>query len=148
MVPIAANPHGTPGRILAFYERVSREGAAALEELPTLFTEDVHFLNPVVDETGLETFHAQWRRAFAMYKVFEFRDIIVMGTEDRFVLSYVMHVGFFIGPTLRIPSTTECFTRSGKVYELRDSFDTMVTLLQPVAPLLWLYKKAMRTLIA
>ena len=137
-----------PQRIQTFYKRVSDEGSAALSELDALFTKDIHFMNPVVDEKGIDTFRAQWKRAFSMYTTFKFTPLEVLGDEEHFTLSYEMSVGFFIGPVLVIPLVTECRGRNGKVYWMRDYFDTMTTLLQPVPPLLWLYKTVMRALVA
>jgi hypothetical protein len=135
-------------RTLAFYERASREGRAALEELPTVFSNDIHFMNPVVDEQGIDTFRAQWERAFGMYSVFNFSEFVLEGDDSHFTLSYVMKIQFLIGPVFVIPLVTECKGQKGKVVWMKDYFDTMTTLLQPVPPLLWLYKTIMRVLVA
>ena len=45
-----------PNRIKEFYERVSIEREAALIDLPALYADDVHFINPVVDQHGLAAF--------------------------------------------------------------------------------------------
>ncbi|HEX7283471.1 MAG TPA: hypothetical protein VF239_15550, partial [Vicinamibacterales bacterium] len=45
-----------PLRIKNFYERVSVDRNAALVELPMLYGDNVHFINPVVDQHGLAAF--------------------------------------------------------------------------------------------
>ena len=67
-----------PLRIKAFYERVSVERDAALDELPNLYAADVHFINPVVDQHGLAAFRQAWDTGLRKYKVFKFHDIEVV----------------------------------------------------------------------
>ena len=145
---IKAKQASLPLRTQRFYERVSAERERALVELDDVFTQDVHFMNPVVDEIGMQKFRAQWLRAFNMYTVFHFSNFFVTGNDDRFIMSYEMRTKFFIGPVFTIKLTTECFGRDGKVATMRDEFDTMITLLQPFPLLTCAYKAVMRVLIA
>ena len=147
MQPIAASREPLHERLSRFYARVSSEGSAALDELSELFSERIHFINPVVDDRGIEQFRRQWERAFRLYKVFRFRDITVHGSGDQFTLIYSMQVRFFVGPLFDIPLTTVVEGHDGKVTSMRDYFDTFQVLLQPVGPLLALYRWALRFLI-
>lgn len=140
--------HGLPQRMQRFYERVSSERERALVELPELFTNDIHFMNPVVDEMGMDKFYAQWMRAFSMYKTFHFEGFYVTGDDQRFIMSYTMMNGFVIGPVFTIKLTTECWARDGKICKMRDEFDVMGTFLQPFPLLTWMYRSACRILIA
>ena len=137
-----------PTRLKAFYERVSVERDAALDDLGTLYASDVHFVNPVVDQRGIAAFLAVWKKALRMYRVFEFTNIVVAGTDEVFSLSYSMNIRFAIGPTLRTDMMTECRGRDGKVFYCRDYFDPLGTLVRPAAPLEWLYRFVFRFLVA
>ena len=83
-----------PNRIKEFYERVSVERDAALAELPNLYDERVHFINPVVDQQGIVAFREAWDTALRKYKVFKFHDIEVIGNDDLFSLTYSMTISF------------------------------------------------------
>jgi ketosteroid isomerase-like protein len=137
-----------PTRLKAFYERVSIERDAALDDLATLYAADVHFVNPVVDQRGIAAFLGVWKKALRMYRVFEFSDIVVAGTDDVFSLTYSMNIRFAIGPTFRTDMMTDCRGRDGKVVYCRDYFDPLGTLVRPIAPLEWLYRFVFRFLVA
>jgi len=137
-----------PVRLQAFYERVNREREGALDDLAALFAPDVHFLNPVVDDRGIEAFRGAWLKAFRLYKVFEFTNIEVSGTDERFSVAFVMNIRFAIGPRLRVEMVAHCRGRDGQVHYLRDYFDPLGTLLGPVAPLRRLYRTVFGWLIA
>jgi limonene-1,2-epoxide hydrolase len=137
-----------PNRIKAFYERVSVERDAALVELPDLYGEQVHFINPVVDEHGLGAFRAVWDTAFRKYKVFKFHDIHVIGTDEQFSLTYSMTISFGFGPAFTTEMTTFCRGSGGKVVYLRDYFDPLGALMQPLGPLNWCYRKVFGVLVA
>lgn len=147
MQPSLATREPLHERLGRFYARISSEGSAALDELPELFSEDIHFVNPVVDGRGLANFRDQWERAFRLYKVFRFSDIRVDGSGDRFTLIYTMQVRFIVGPLFDIPLTTAVEAQGDKITSMRDYFDTFQVLLQPVSPLLRLYRWALRFLI-
>ena len=72
-----------PQKVKRFYERISVERDAALEELPKLYSDDVRFINPVVDERGLSTFTEYWKKALRQYKTFEFKNVEVTGTDEK-----------------------------------------------------------------
>ena len=137
-----------PSRVKAFYERVSIERDAALDELRELYTDDVHFVNPVVDQRGLPAFLVVWKKALRMYRVFEFTNIVVTGTDEVFSLTYSMNIRFAIGPTFVTDMMTDCRGRDGKVFYCRDYFDPLGTLVGPVAPFRWLYRFVFRFLVA
>lgn len=143
-MPTTSLPH----RIKAFYERVSVERGAALDELTELYTDDVHFINPVVDEHGMASFREAWDIALRKYKVFKFNDIEVTGSEELFSLNYSMTISFGFGPTFTTDMATVCRTRDGKVAFLRDYFDPMGSLVQPFGPVRWLYRKVFGVLVA
>jgi hypothetical protein len=137
-----------PERVKRFYDRVSGEGAAALVELPALYTEDIHFINPVVDERGLGAFERQWVKALKQYKVFRFEGIEVVGDQAFFTLTYTMSLRFAIGPTFRSAMATECHGKDGKVILCRDYFDPLGALVSPFPVLSWVYKKVFGVLVA
>lgn len=137
-----------PHRIKAFYERVSAERGAALDELTTLYTDDVHFINPVVDQRGMASFREAWHIALRKYKVFTFHDIEVTGSDELFSLHYSMTISFGFGPSFTTDMATICRARDGKVEFLRDYFDPMGSLVQPFGPVRWLYRKVFGVLVA
>src|ERR1044071_6600732 len=101
MATTAIATDALPARVKAFYERVAVEREAALDEMASLYTSDVHFVNPVVDKRGIGAFLAVWQKALRMYRVFEFSNIVVAGTDEVFSLTYSMNIRFAIGPTFR-----------------------------------------------
>ena len=94
----------------------------------------------VVDKRGLGAFFDVWRKAFRMYKVFEFTNIVVTGTDEVFSLTYSMNIRFAIGPTFVTDMMTDCRGRDGKVFYCRDYFDPLGSLVEPFPPLVWIYK--------
>ena len=137
-----------PERIKAFYERVSTERDTALVELPELYDEQVHFINPVVDQHGLAEFRGAWDTALKKYRTFLFHDIDVVGAGDRFTLTYSMTIGFGIGPSFTTDMATSCRASGGKVIYCRDYFDPLGALVQPIRPLRWCYRKVFGVLVA
>ena len=137
-----------PNRIKAFYERVSVERGAALAELPLLYGNRVHFINPVVDEHGIDAFRQAWDTALRKYKVFKFNDIVVLGTDEQFTLTYSMTISFGFGPSFTTDMATSCRAADGKVVFLRDYFDPLGSLVQPLGPLNWIYRKVFGVLVA
>ena len=137
-----------PNRIKKFYEHVSIEREAALIDLPMLYGDDVHFINPVVDQRGLAAFREAWDTGLRKYKVFKFHDIDVIGSDERFTLTYSMTIAFGFGPSFRTDMTTSCRARDGKVVFCRDYFDPLGSLMQPFGPLNWCYRKVFGVLVA
>ena len=141
-------PASLPNRVKQFYERVSVEREAALVELPDLYGETVHFINPVVDQHGLAAFREAWDTGLRKYKVFKFHDIDVVGSDERFTLTYSMTIGFAVGPMFRTDMMTSCRASNGKVVFCRDYFDPLGSLMQPFGPLNWCYRKIFGVLVA
>lgn len=137
-----------PVRIKEFYERVSVERTAALVDLPRLYDDDVRFINPVVDQQGLAAFNEAWEKALRKYKVFQFHDIDVIGADDRFSLTYSMTIAFGLGPSFTTDMATACRAKNGKVVFCRDYFDPLGSLMEPVGPLRWSYRKVFGLLVA
>lgn len=137
-----------PHRVKRFYERISTEGEAAMPELKELYSGDVHFINPVVDEVGLAAFQVQWQKALKNYKTFQFEDVVVVGNDELFTLTYSMNIKFAFGPVFKSPMATDCHGRDGKVFLCRDYFDVVGTLVSPSRPLTWIYKKVFGLLVA
>lgn len=144
MLPTASLPY----RVKAFYERVSVERDGALSELPNLYAADVHFINPVVDQHGLASFKEAWDTGLRKYKVFEFHDIEVVGNDEQFTLTYSMSIAFGFGPVFKTDMATSCRAAGGKVVLCRDYFDPLGSLMQPLGPLNWLYRKVFGVLVA
>jgi hypothetical protein len=137
-----------PQRVKRFYERMSTEGEAAMPELKELYSDDIHFINPVVDEVGLAAFEVQWQKALKSYKIFQFENVVVVGTEEVFTLTYDMNVKFSFGPIFKSSMATDCHGKDGKVYLCRDYFDVFGMLVGPFPPLAWMYKKVFGILVA
>ncbi|CAN5727569.1 hypothetical protein BH09MYX1_BH09MYX1_58960 [soil metagenome] len=137
-----------PQRVKRFYERVSTEGAAALPELSELYSDDIHFINPVVDERSLRAFEKQWVKALKQYKIFRFENLEVIGDDQIFTLTYSMSLKFSFGPTFKTEMATDCHGRDGKVFFCRDYFDPLGALVQPFPVASWLYKKVFGLLVA
>lgn len=137
-----------PHRIKAFYERVSIERDAALAELPDLYGRQVHFINPVVDQQGLAEFRAAWEKALRKYRTFLFHDIDVVGTDERFTLTYAMTIAFAAGPSFTTEMATSCRASDGKVIFCRDYFDPLGALVEPLGPVRWCYRKVFGVLVA
>lgn len=119
-----------------------------MPELKELYSADIHFINPVVDEVGLAAFEVQWQKALKSYKVFEFVDVVVVGNDELFTLTYGMNIKFAIGPVFKSQMATDCHGKDGKVYLCRDYFDVVGGLVGPFPPLAWLYKKVFGLLVA
>jgi hypothetical protein len=137
-----------PNRIKEFYERISVEREAALVDLPNLYGDQVHFINPVVDQQGLAAFREAWDTALRKYKVFQFHDIEVIGTDEQFSLTYSMTISFGFGPSFTTDMATWCRASDGRVVFLRDYFDPLGSLVQPLGPANWLYRKVFGVLVA
>lgn len=149
-MPTPASVPSIKERIKAFFERVTIEGATAIEELPSLYTADVHFINPVGDNVGLEAFTKNWVRAFKQYSLFEFKDLEVTGSDEMFSLTYSMNIKLRLpfSPVFTTAMATDCHAKDGKVYFCRDYFDVGGSLLAPFPPLLWVYKKLAGLVVA
>jgi ketosteroid isomerase-like protein len=143
-----ASEASLPQRVKKFYERISVERDAALEELEKLYTADIHFINPVVDQHGLPAFVEVWVKALKQYKTFEFKDILVTGTDELFSLTYSMNIKFAFGPVFTTQMATDCHAKDGKVFFCRDYFDPLGTLVSPFKPLNWLYRTIFSHLVA
>jgi hypothetical protein len=143
-----SEPASLPNRVKEFYERVSVERGAALAALPALYSDDVHFINPVVDQHGLAAFREAWLTGLRKYKVFLFHDINVLGSDDRFTLTYSMTISFGVGPAFKTDMATACEARNGKVVLCRDYFDPLGSLVEPFGPVRWLYRKVFGVLVA
>ncbi|MFT3708516.1 MAG: nuclear transport factor 2 family protein [Archangium sp.] len=137
-----------PRRVKEFYERVSTEREKAMDQLPQLYAADVHFINPVIDQIGLEGFTGAWTKAFKQYKRFEFVDVAVTGTDEQFNLTYSMNIKFSFGPVFTTEMSTHCRGKDGKVVYCRDYFDPLGTLVGPFGIFRWLYRVIFRQLVA
>ncbi len=137
-----------PTRIKEFYERVSVERGAALVDLPQLYSDDVHFINPVVDQHVLAAGREALYKTLRKYTVFLFHDIEVIGSDEQFTLTYSMTISFGFGPSFTTDMATSCRSRGGKVVLCRDYFDPLGSLVQPLGPVNWVYRKVFGLLVA
>jgi len=145
---MTAETDSLPQRVKSFYERISREGKPAIDELPKLYSADVHFINPVVDERGLDLFTRQWVKALAEYKTFQFENVEVVGDDRMFTLTYTMSLKFAIGPVFHTAMMTDCHAKDGKVVFCRDYFDVVGSLVEPFPIISWIYKKVFGLVVA
>ncbi len=138
-----------PVRMIAFFNRVTTDREAALEDLTHVYARDIHFISPVVDSSGIDVFAESWRRAFRQYKMFVFKNLAYTGDEQRFTLTYEMHIRFAFGPVFVTQMATECEANGEKlVATCRDYFDPLGSLLGAFPPLSWVYKKLFGLVVA
>ena len=102
----------------------------------------------MVDQRGLSNFEETWKKALRQYKTFEFKNVLVTGTDELFSLTYSMNIKFAIGPVFVTDMSTDCHAKNGKVFFCRDYFDPLGTLVGPFGPISWLYKKIFSHLVA
>ena len=148
MTTTAIAADALPARLKSFFERLSVDRDVALEDLPAVYSADIHFVNPVVDDRGMAAFLVVWKKALRKYKQFEFSNIVVAGTDEVFSLSYTMNIRFFIGPVFHTDMITDCRGCDGKVVYCRDYFDPLGSLVRPVPPIEWLYRFFFRFLVS
>ena len=77
-----------------------------------------------------------------------FHDIEVIGTDERFTLTYSMTIAFGFGPSFTTDMATSCRAADGKVVFCRDYFDPLGSLVQPLGPVRWFYRKLFGLLVA
>ena len=106
----------------------------------------MHFINPVVDQHGLTAFASL--ESAAQVQVFLFHDIEVIGTDEQFTLTYSMTIAFGFGPSFTTDMATSCRATDGKVVFCRDYFDPLGSLVQPLGPVRWFYRKLFGLLVA
>lgn len=136
-----------PERMQAFYERLSREGASALAELPELYTDDVQFVSPIEERDGIHAFRESWAKAFQTYKLFTFTDFKRIGDDGSFALFYTMTIDIGVGNPMPTPTATLFVAREGKVYYQYDYWDTVGGLVQIYPPLHTAYQWAVALLL-
>ena len=94
--------------------------------------------------TGLAAFREAWEKALRKYKVFLFHDIEVIGTDEQFTLTYSMTIAFGFGPSFTTDMATSCRATRRQGRLLRDYFDPLGSLVQPLGPVHWFYREALR----
>jgi ketosteroid isomerase-like protein len=136
-----------PARMQAFYQRLSREGASALDELFDLYTDDVEFVSPIEKRIGIHAFRASWAQAFETYEAFTFTDFKCVGDDRSFALFYTMTIDIGVGNPMPTPTATLFVVREGKVYYQFDYWDTVGGLAQIYPPLKAAYDWAVALLL-
>ena len=104
-----------PNRIKEFYERVSVERGAALEDLPNLYADQRALHQPGGRSARPRGVSRSLGDGATQYKVFRFHDIEVIGTDEQFSLTYSMTIAFGFGPDFTTDMATLCRASDGKV---------------------------------
>jgi steroid Delta-isomerase len=133
-------------RLQEFYETFPVERERALERLADLFAADVHFRDPFRDTHGIEPLRELFVRMFRQYRQVEFTGFTRNGDDDRFVLTYDMHLRMAVGPMFVTHMASVVRGRDGRVSELVDYYDLPSALASPVPLLGTLYRKAINLL--
>ncbi|HVY30799.1 MAG TPA: nuclear transport factor 2 family protein [Polyangiaceae bacterium] len=133
-------------RLQEYYETFPVERERALERLGELFAADVHFRDPFRDTQGIERLRELFVRMFKQYRQVEFTGFSRDGDDDRFVLTYDMHLRMAVGPTFVTHMASVVRGREGRVVELIDYYDFPSALASPLPLLGTLYRKAVNLL--
>lgn len=133
-------------RVQEFYETFPFERERALERLGDIFATDVHFRDPFRDTQGIEPLRELFARMFKQYRQVEFTGFSREGDDERFVLTYDMHLRMAFGPRFVIRMASVARGRDGRVVELVDYYDFPSALASPVPLLGFLYRKAVSRL--
>lgn len=137
-----------PRRMKQIYERVSTDGAAIIDDIIALSTDDVEFASPSDRNSGHANLRRAWERAFRIYKEFQISDVACVGDDRAFMLRFTVHARFFAGPRFHVPMMADCRGRDGRLCYINDYFDPMGTLLGPIPALKAVYRWCFRQLIA
>src|SRR6187549_21601 len=100
-----------PQRMQSFYERLNVEKEAALDELPSLYTDDIQFVSPIEERDGVNAFKESWAKAFQTYKAFSFTDFKCIGDDKAFALFYTMTIDVGVGNPMPTPTATLFISR-------------------------------------
>ena len=135
-----------PESLRKFYEDVAAHREAALSELETHFTNDIHFRDPFRETRGIEAFRKLFDRMFCQYRHVAFSNFVVRGDDESFVLTYEMHLRMILGPTFTTHMMSWGRARDGRIYELTDAFDFTSALVSPVPLVGTLYRRFVNAL--
>ena len=133
-------------RLQDFYEALPVERERALERLGDVFAADVHFRDPFRDTHGIEPLRELFLRMFRQYRQVEFTGFSRDGDDERFVLTYDMHLRMAVGPRFVTHMASVVRGQSGRVVELVDYYDFPSALASPLPLLGSLYRKAINLL--
>jgi ketosteroid isomerase-like protein len=133
-------------RLQEFYETFPVERERSLERLDQIYTADVHFRDPFRDTHGIEPLRELFARMFRQYRQVEFTGFSRDGDENRFVLTYDMHLRMAFGPTFVTRMASVVRGRDGRVADLVDYYDFPSALASPVPLLGTIYRKAVSLL--
>jgi len=133
-------------RLQEFYEALPVERERALDRLGDLFADDVHFRDPFRDTHGIEPLRELFARMFRQYRQVEFTGFSRDGDDNRFVLTYDMHLRMAVGPMFVTRMASVVRGRDGRVVELVDYYDFPSALASPIPLLGTLYRKAVNLL--
>ncbi len=134
-----------PERLQRFYETCTVERERALDLLPTLFAEDVHFRDPFRETIGIDPLRELFVRMFKQYKHVAFTEFRIDGDERAFTMTYLMHLKMAVGPTFSTPMASVVRAKDGKVVDLLDYYDFPSGLVSPLPLLSAAYRKIINT---
>jgi steroid Delta-isomerase len=133
-------------RLQEFYETFPVERERALERLGDIFAADVHFRDPFRDTHGIEPLRELFVRMFRQYRQVEFTGFSRDGDDNRFVLTYDMHLRMAFGPMFVTRMASVVRGRDGRVADLVDYYDFPSALASPIPLLGTIYRKAVSLL--
>ncbi|MFO0727577.1 MAG: nuclear transport factor 2 family protein [Myxococcota bacterium] len=139
-------PDSLASRTRRFYERLSAERDPIIDLLPEIYTEDIHFVDPFRDTVGLPALRELFVRMLKQYPEVRFTNYRALGDDAGFTLIYDMELKMPVGPFFKTEIASVCFTRDGKISELRDYYDFPSSLVSPFGPLRRLYGGIIRAL--
>ncbi len=133
-------------RLQEFYETFPVERERALERLGDIFADDVHFHDPFRDTHGIQPLRELFVRMFRQYRQVEFTGFARNGDDNRFVLTYDMHLRMAVGPMFVTHMASVVRGRDGRVADLVDYYDFPSALASPMPLLGTIYRKAVSLL--
>jgi hypothetical protein len=111
--------------LVEFLAELGAEPERAFARVPELFTDDVHFEDPIVAGRGHAAFIAANRRlvqaARSLYV--EVKDRAASG--DTVYLTWIFHYTPVVGPALHVSGVTHARMRDGRVAHHRDYWDVL-----------------------
>lgn len=104
-------------------EQAYVRGETALDELLSLYDENVHFRDPVHDVQGRSAFAEMNRKFLRSVRSLEIDVVDLVEGERSFFVAWTMRLTPRVGPAVSVDGVTHVRHRDGKIVEQRDHFD-------------------------
>lgn len=119
--------------VVSVFSRLSAEDLSCLEELRSLYAEDVRFEDPIQAVQGVDAFVDVNRRLARRARELSFTVARVVGDDDEFFITWHMTLRLRFGPPLELDGVSHIRAEGGKVRAHRDYWD-LATLFASAAP--------------